>query len=66
MKTKMKSLSSLKKRVKKTAGGKYVHRHGGTNHNNGCKSKRRKRNLHSPVTATTTQAKRMKQLVPYK
>ncbi len=65
MKTKMKSLSSLKKRVKKTGSGKYLHRHGGANHNNGCKSKRRKRNLGAPVVATVTQAKRIKKLVPY-
>lgn len=66
MNRKMKSVSSLRKRVKKTATGKYLHRHGGTSHNNGSKTTRRKRALHAPVTATKTQSGRFKQLVPYK
>jgi ribosomal protein L35 len=66
MKRKKKTLSSLKKRVKKTATGKYVHRSSGTNHNNGCKSSRRKRALHVPVSANRTQANRLKKLAPYK
>ncbi|UCG43909.1 MAG: 50S ribosomal protein L35 [candidate division WOR-3 bacterium] len=66
MKRKRKTLSSLKKRVKKTATGKYIHRSSGTNHNNGCKSGRRRRSLHVPVSANKTQARRLRKLAPYK
>ena len=66
MKNKMKTLSSLKRRVKKTATGKYKHRSGGTNHNNGCKSKSQKRRLHSANIANSTRTARLKKLVPYK
>lgn len=62
---KMKSLSSLKKRVRRTAGGSYVHRPCGTSHNNQSKSKSRKRRLHVPVVASSARQRQLKRLVPY-
>ncbi len=62
---KMKSHSSLKKRIKKTASGKYIHRHGGTSHNNGCKSKSQKRRLHASSEVDKTVKRRVKRLLPY-
>jgi len=66
MKQKTKSLSSLKKRIKRTAGGKFIHRGSGRSHNNGCKSKRRKRNSHVPATFEGRLGERVRELVPYK
>ena len=66
MKYKTKSLSSLKKRIKRSAGGKFIHRRSGTSHNNASKSKRRKRGLHSPATLKGRLAERVAILVPYK
>jgi ribosomal protein L35 len=66
MKQKTKTLSSLKKRVKRSAGGKLIHRGCGRNHNNGSKSKRRKRGLQVPVVLKGRLAKRVSELVPYK
>ena len=66
MKRKMKTLSSLKRRIKKTASGKFKRRHGGTNHNNGCKSKGQKQRLHASAMATKGQTRKLRQLVPYK
>jgi ribosomal protein L35 len=63
---KMKSLSSLKKRIKRSKGGKFIHRRSGTSHNNASKSKRRKRLLHTPAGLSATATKRMERLVPYK
>ncbi|OYD15737.1 50S ribosomal protein L35 [candidate division WOR-3 bacterium JGI_Cruoil_03_51_56] len=65
MKHKMKTVRALKKRIKKTASGKYIHRHGGTSHNNGCKSRGCKRRLHTQTEVDETMTKRMKQLLPY-
>ncbi len=63
---KTKSLSSLKKRVRRSPGGKFLHRSCGTSHNNMSKSKRRKRRLHRPAVARGSLARRMRVLVPYK
>jgi ribosomal protein L35 len=63
---KQRSLSSLKKRIKRTARGKFVHRRSGTSHNNASKSKRRKRVLHAQSALKGTLAKRVATLVPYK
>jgi ribosomal protein L35 len=63
---KQKSLSSLKKRMKRSAGGKFIHRPAGTSHNNACKSKRRKRGLHGPAVLEGRLAQRVRRLVPYK
>lgn len=63
---KTKSLSSLKKRIKRSAGGKFVHRRSGTSHNNMSKSKRRKRQLHTPAVARGKLARRIRALVPHK
>ena len=63
---KAKSLSSLKKRIKRSKGGKFIHRPSGTSHNNASKSKRRKRRLHVPAGLSKTANKRMEKLVPYK
>ena len=66
MKNKTKSLSSLKKRIKRTAGGKFIHRGCGKSHNNASKSKRRKRGLHVPAVLEGRLAQRVSELVPYK
>jgi ribosomal protein L35 len=66
MKQKTKSLSSLKKRVKRSAGGKFMHRGSNRSHNNASKSKRRKRGLHVPAMLEGRLAKRVSELVPYK
>lgn len=63
--SKLKSLSSLKKRIKRSARGKFVHRRSGTSHNNASKSKRRKRRLHSAAVAHGGLHKRVRQMVPY-
>ena len=66
MKQKTKSLSSLKKRIKKTASGKFLVHRCGTSHNNACKSKRRKRVLNDAAVLDGDRARRMQKLVPYK
>ncbi|MBN2464163.1 50S ribosomal protein L35 [candidate division WOR-3 bacterium] len=66
MKQKTKTLSSLKKRIKRSAGGKLLHRGSNRSHNNGSKSKRRKRSLHVPAALEGGLAQRIRQLVPYK
>ncbi len=65
MKMKLKTVSSLKKRVKRTATGKFVHSHSGTSHNNSAKNSRRKRFLHRPAIADKTRVKALKRLMPY-
>ncbi|HDQ99305.1 MAG TPA: 50S ribosomal protein L35 [candidate division WOR-3 bacterium] len=64
MKNKLKTLSSLKRRVRRTGTGKFKFHSGGTNHNNGCKSKAQKRRLHAPKIASKGVAARLKQLAP--
>lgn len=66
MKQKTKSLSSLKKRIRRSAGGKFIHGRCGRNHNNGSKSKRRKRGLRVPAVCEGRLGERMSELVPYK
>ncbi|MFO7675033.1 MAG: bL35 family ribosomal protein [bacterium] len=66
MKHKQKTLSSLKRRVKKTGTGKYKFFSGGMNHNNGCKSNAQKRRLRKARIAEGGLAARVKKLVPYK
>ena len=66
MKQKIKTLSSLKKRVKRSAGGKFTHHGSCRSHNNSSKSKRRKRGLHVPAVLEGRLAKRVSELVPYK
>lgn len=66
MKQKTKSLSSLKKRIRRSAGGKFLYRNSNRSHNNSSKSKRRKRGLHVPSVLEGTRAKRISELVPYK
>jgi len=66
MKQKTKSLSSLKKRVRRSAGGKFLHRGSNRSHNNASKSKRRKRGLSVPTVLEGSLAKRVSELVPYK
>jgi ribosomal protein L35 len=66
MKQKVKSLSSLKKRVKRSARGKFLHSPCGTSHNNGSKSTKQKRRLHSAKRVEKSLNKRMSELVPYK
>ncbi|MGB9742640.1 MAG: 50S ribosomal protein L35 [candidate division WOR-3 bacterium] len=65
MKTKLKTLSSLKKRIKKTATGKFIHARSGTSHNNRSKNSRRKRWLHRPAVADETKVKALQRLMPY-
>jgi ribosomal protein L35 len=66
MKQKVKSLSSLKKRIRRTARGKFKYGRSGTSHNNASKSKRRKRGLHTPAVIDGARARRVHELVPYK
>ncbi|MBM3313123.1 50S ribosomal protein L35 [candidate division WOR-3 bacterium] len=66
MKQKTKTLSSLKKRIKRSGRGKFIHRRCGTSHNNAGKSKRRKRGLHVPAVLEGRLAERVSELVPYK
>ncbi|HTW91861.1 MAG TPA: 50S ribosomal protein L35 [bacterium] len=66
MKQKTKSLSSLKKRIKRTAGGKFLYRNSNRSHNNSSKSKRRKRGLNVPTVLDGERARRLSELVPYK
>jgi len=66
MKYKMKTLSGLKRRAKKTGKGRYLVGHPGTNHNNGSKNKRQKRRLRDADTAHPMNARRIKKLAPYK
>ncbi len=66
MKQKTKSLSSLKKRIKRSAGGKFLYHGSFRSHNNSSKSKRRKRGLHVPAVLEGSLAKRVSELVPYK
>jgi large subunit ribosomal protein L35 len=65
MKRKIKTLSSLKKRLKCSANNKYLHRHSGTSHNNSSKSNKQKRRLHRPAVVDETRFKAIKKLVPY-
>ncbi|MGQ9707519.1 MAG: large ribosomal subunit protein bL35 [bacterium] len=65
MKTKLKTVSSLKKRVKRSATGKFLHRRSGTNHNNRVKNSRRKRWLHRTAVTDKTKVKALKRLIPY-
>ncbi len=65
MKTKIKTVSSLKKRIKRSATGKFLHRRAGTSHNNSVKDSRRKRWLHRTAVADKTKVKALKRLVPY-
>lgn len=62
---KLKSLSSLKKRVKRTAGGAFVHRPSGTSHNNASKSRSRKRRLHQDILVEGGLRRRVRRLLPY-
>jgi ribosomal protein L35 len=62
---KLKSLSSLKKRMKRSAGGKYVHRPSGTSHNNASKGRGRKRRLHTAIAARGGVRRRVRRLLPY-
>ena len=66
MKQKLKSLSSLKKRVRSSSTGKLMHKRAGSSHNNLYKSRRRKRRLNVTSTATEKVSKRLRTLVPYK
>ncbi|NPV13606.1 50S ribosomal protein L35 [candidate division WOR-3 bacterium] len=65
MKQKIKTLSSLKKRLKCSANKKYLHRHSGTSHNNSAKSSKCKRRLHRTAIVDKTRVKAIKKLVPY-
>ncbi|MEO0082239.1 MAG: 50S ribosomal protein L35 [candidate division WOR-3 bacterium] len=62
---KLKTVSSLKKRIKITGRGKFLHAHGGTSHNNAYKSKSRKRRLRLPSEVTPTESRRLRRLLPY-
>ncbi|MBM3314850.1 50S ribosomal protein L35 [candidate division WOR-3 bacterium] len=62
---KQKTLSSLKKRMKRSAGGKYVHRPSGTSHNNACKGKARKRRLHTTVAVRGGLRRRCRRMLPH-
>ncbi|MGQ9678930.1 MAG: large ribosomal subunit protein bL35 [bacterium] len=65
MKQKIKTLSALKKRIKRTAKNKYLHRHSGTSHNMSSKNNKRKRRLHRATPVNESHTKAVKKLVPY-
>ena len=62
---KMKTHRGAAKRFKITATGKVKHRHGYRNHILTKKSKKRKRHLRKDGYLNDTDAKRIKQLLPY-
>lgn len=61
---KQKSLSSLKKRIKLTARGKYRRRKGGKRHLLSSKSRARKRRLSGSSIIDKTNVKKMRRLLP--
>ena len=61
---KQKSLSSLKKRVKVTAHGKFSRRKAGKRHLAGSKTRARKRSLLNDVIVDKTFTKKMERLLP--
>jgi len=63
--SKLKNVSSFKKRFRKTARGKFVHSPCGSSHNNAHKSKSRKRRLHSAVTVSKVANRRVSTVLPY-
>ncbi len=62
---KLKTLSSLKKRVKITAQGKIVRRKAGKSHLLSSKSRKRKRALSKASVVNKSYEKKLKQLLPY-
>jgi|UniRef100_A0A7C3UYL4 large subunit ribosomal protein L35 len=62
---KLKTLKSLKKRVKITATGKLMHHRAGKRHLLSGKGKRRKRRLSRPTVVKKSEAKRLKKVLPY-
>jgi large subunit ribosomal protein L35 len=61
---KQKSLSSLKKRIKITAHGKFSRRKAGKKHLLSSKTKSRKRNLSGAKVVDSTYTKKMQRLLP--
>jgi large subunit ribosomal protein L35 len=61
---KQKSLSSLKKRIKVTATGKYLRRKGGKRHLATSKTRERKRSLTNATEVNKTFTKKMQRLLP--
>jgi large subunit ribosomal protein L35 len=62
---KMKTHSGLKKRVKKTASGKLMRAHAFAYHKAEGKSPKRKRRLSGTTTVSTSDIRRIKDLVAY-
>ncbi len=62
---KLKTLSSIKKRVKLTATGKLMHRRAGKSHLLSGKKGSRKRRLKKPKELRKTESKRLKRFLPY-
>lgn len=61
---KQKSLSSLKKRIKVSAGGKFMRHKGGKRHLASSKTRARKRSLLNDVEVDKTFTKKMQRLLP--
>lgn len=61
---KQKSLSSLKKRIKVTAKGKYLRRKAGKKHLLSSKTRARKRSLKNATVVHKTFTKKMQRLLP--
>jgi large subunit ribosomal protein L35 len=61
---KAKTLSSLKKRLKITATGKYLRRKAGKSHLLSSKNRRRKRNLSRPTVVSKSFSKKFRALLP--
>lgn len=61
---KQKTLSSLKKRIKVTATGRYLRRKGGKRHLASSKTRARKRSLTNATEVDKTFTKKMQRLLP--
>ena len=62
---KMRTNRAASKRFKRTATGKLKRAKAYARHNLGSKSRKRKRRLHAPAIVEPTEARRMRQLLPY-
>ncbi len=62
---KMRTNRAAAKRFKRTGTGKLKRAKAYARHNLGSKTRKRKRRLHAPALVEPTEARRMRQLLPY-
>ena len=62
---KMRTNRAAAKRFKRTGTGKLKRAKAYARHNLGSKTRKRKRRLHAPAIVEPTEARRMRQLLPY-